>query len=144
MISFVRSAASPTLPSVMGRRCTPKQYGAAASIGWKGPCRGCRCSRASSNSILPRSSSAWSSEWVEANWPVVTDFGVCRHRVRQDGNLIPLGYGARPRIWVHHRCSDLYRAELHRQASSRWASKTTCPPALLETTNETATPAARS
>jgi hypothetical protein len=34
----------------------------------------------------------------------------------QDDNLIPLGYGTRPRIWVHHHCSDLYRAELKRRA----------------------------
>ena len=56
------------------------------------------------------------SEWVEANWPTVTDSSVCRYCGRKDENLIPLGYGARPRIWVHPHCSDLFRAELHRKA----------------------------
>ena len=57
------------------------------------------------------------NEWIEANWPTVTDSSVCRHCGRKDENLIPLGYsGVRPRIWVHLHCSDLYRAELHRKA----------------------------
>ena len=40
------------------------------------------------------------SERIEADWPTETDPNVCRHCRRKDDNLIPLGYGARPRIWV--------------------------------------------
>lgn len=85
-------------------------------------------------------------EQIEADWPTVTNSSTCRHCGRKDENLIPLGYGARPRIWVHHHCSDLFRAELKRRARSRWGltERTTCPPALLEATKETATPVARS
>jgi hypothetical protein len=54
--------------------------------------------------------------WIEANWPTESDASVCRHCRRKDDNLIPLGYGTRPRVWVHHECSEPYRAELKRQA----------------------------
>jgi hypothetical protein len=57
------------------------------------------------------------NEWIETNWSAVTDSSVCRHCGRKDENLIPLGYGARPRIWVHHHCSDLFRAEMLRRAA---------------------------
>jgi hypothetical protein len=50
--------------------------------------------------------------WIEANWPETTDDLVCRHCRRKSDNLIPLGYGTRPRIWVHIECSDPYRAEM--------------------------------
>jgi hypothetical protein len=56
------------------------------------------------------------NEQIEADWPTETDPNVCRHCRRKDDNLIPLGYGTRPRVWVHHHCSDLYRAELKRGA----------------------------
>jgi hypothetical protein len=41
---------------------------------------------------------------------------VCRHCRRKDDNLIPLGYGARPRIRVHHHCADPFRADLKYRA----------------------------
>jgi hypothetical protein len=55
------------------------------------------------------------SEWVEANWPTVTDSSACRHCGRGGENLIPLGYGARPRIWLHRECSDAWRVDLYRK-----------------------------
>jgi hypothetical protein len=54
--------------------------------------------------------------WIEANWPETTDDLVCRHCRRKSDNLIPLGYGTRPRIRVHIECSDPYRAEIKRRA----------------------------
>jgi hypothetical protein len=56
------------------------------------------------------------SEWIEANWPTETNPNVCRHCRRKNDNLIPLGYGARPRIWAHLNCAEPYRAELKRRA----------------------------
>jgi hypothetical protein len=63
--------------------------------------------------------------WIEAHWPTESDASVCRHCRRKSNELIPLGHGTRPRVWVHHECSDLYRAELRRQALAapeEWAS----------------------
>ena len=56
--------------------------------------------------------------WIEANWPTESVVNVCRHCRQKDDNLIPLGYGTRPRIWVHHHCSDLFRAESRRAAAA--------------------------
>jgi hypothetical protein len=114
--SFARSAANPTHPLATGRRCTSNRHGAAARIGWKGTRRGCRCFRASLNWIPPRSSSVWSRSGLKANWPTETNPNVCRHYRHKNDNLIPLGYGTRPRIWVHLNCAEPYRAELKRRA----------------------------
>ena len=75
--------------------------------------------------------------WIEANWPTESDPSVCRHCRRKDSDLIPLGYGTRPRVWVHIGCSDPYRAELRRQALAaidapeKWASGLSEPPSAL-------------
>ena len=58
------------------------------------------------------------SAWIEANWPTESFVNICRHCGQKGDNLIPLGYGARPPIWVHHHCSDLFRAELQRRAAA--------------------------
>jgi hypothetical protein len=79
--------------------------------------------------------------WTVANWPTDSDTNVCRHCRRKSDDLIPLGYGKRPRVWVHIECSDLYRAELRRQALAaidapeKWASGLSEPlyaPVLIE------------
>jgi hypothetical protein len=54
--------------------------------------------------------------WIKANWPTEIDASVCRHCRRKADHLIPLGYGMRPRIWVHRECADPFRAELRRRA----------------------------
>jgi hypothetical protein len=55
---------------------------------------------------------------IEANWPTETDPNVCRHCRRQDDNLIPMGYGPHPRIWLHRNpCFDAYRAEMRRRVA---------------------------
>ena len=64
------------------------------------------------------------SGWIESNWPAVTDPGVCQHCGRRDDNLIPVGYGERPRVWLHPECSDVWRAELHRKARVALARRT--------------------
>jgi hypothetical protein len=60
------------------------------------------------------------SEWIEANWPTETNPNVCRHCRRKNDNLIPLGYRARPRIWVHLNCAEPYRAELNAGPLKYW------------------------
>jgi hypothetical protein len=54
--------------------------------------------------------------WIEANWPTESDASMCRHCRRKSDDLIPLGHGTRPRIWVHIECADPYRAEIKRRA----------------------------
>ena len=54
---------------------------------------------------------------IEANWPTDTDDSVCRYCGKRDENLIPIGYGSRPRVWVHRECWEPWREALHREAA---------------------------
>jgi hypothetical protein len=57
------------------------------------------------------------SAWIDANWPTVFNETVCRHcGLPEDKTSIPLGYGPRPKIWIHHACADPFRAAVHARA----------------------------
>jgi hypothetical protein len=57
--------------------------------------------------------------WIEANWPTKVDGTICRHcNGPDDQTLIPIGYGKRPKIWLHHRCSDMWRGWLRGKAAT--------------------------
>jgi hypothetical protein len=64
--------------------------------------------------------------WIERNWPKTTSDGVCRHCKQPSADLIPIGYGkGRPKIWLHPRCSDPWRAWLKETARAALAKE--CP-----------------
>jgi hypothetical protein len=59
--------------------------------------------------------------WIERHWPKDEDALACRHcRARykpEDHNtLIPVGYGPRPKVWVHRECYDPYWAGVRLRA----------------------------
>jgi hypothetical protein len=57
------------------------------------------------------------SRWIVEHWPKVTDHTTCRHCGAKDDNLIPMGYGPRPMIWLHRDpCFNEFRAVLRAKA----------------------------
>lgn len=59
--------------------------------------------------------------WIERHWPKDEDPNACRHcRARykpgEPNTLIPVGYGPRPKVWVHHACYDPYWAGVRLRA----------------------------
>jgi hypothetical protein len=64
--------------------------------------------------------------WIERNWPKSTSDQMCRYCGQPTAALIPLGYGPRPKIWVHWQCSDPMRAKM-RAAAIAALAKEECP-----------------
>lgn len=58
------------------------------------------------------------AKWIEANWPTDADPNACRHCGQRDPDrLIPIGYGPRQPVWLHHECWEPWRAALRRKAA---------------------------
>ena len=62
------------------------------------------------------------SVWIERHWPTGReDPNACRHcraryEPKEPTSLIPVGYGKRPKLWVHWACYAPYWAEVRLRA----------------------------